>query len=196
MSTVAYGSGAVAPGPDTQGLVDLRSDTVTRPTPAMAAAMAAAALGDDVFGDDPTVNRLQARLAEVLGFEDALFMPSGTASNLCALLTHGTRGDEYLVGQLAHCYRYEGGGGAVLGGLQPQPLAMRACSACTVGSSSNTSSPTSAAAMAARIAAVGRVTVSLRRSTVMSAPRTAGTPFDPPRGCGPAWDGPALGPLP
>ncbi|NDY91079.1 low-specificity L-threonine aldolase [Ideonella livida] len=126
MSTVAYGSGAVAPGPDAQGLVDLRSDTVTRPTPAMAAAMAAAALGDDVFGDDPTVNRLQARLAEVLGFEDALFMPSGTASNLCALLTHCGRGDEYLVGQMAHTYRYEGGGAAVLGGIQPQPLPQQA----------------------------------------------------------------------
>lgn len=124
MSGVAYGSGATsrAAGP----VVDLRSDTVTRPTAAMRAAMAAAEVGDDVFDDDPTVHALQARIAALLGQEAALFMPSGTASNLCALLTHGTRGDEYLVGQLAHCYRYEGGGGAVLGGLQPQPIAMRA----------------------------------------------------------------------
>ncbi|MEK8051484.1 low-specificity L-threonine aldolase [Ideonella sp. DXS22W] len=123
MSSVAYGSGTNtrAAGP----VVDLRSDTVTRPTAAMRAAMAAAEVGDDVFDDDPTVHALQARIAGLLGKEAALFMPSGTASNLCALLTHGTRGDEYLVGQLAHCYRYEGGGGAVLGGLQPQPIAMR-----------------------------------------------------------------------
>ncbi|MDT7834149.1 low-specificity L-threonine aldolase [Aquabacterium sp. OR-4] len=123
MSGVAYGSGigTRAAGP----VVDLRSDTVTRPTAAMRAAMAAAEVGDDVFDDDPTVHALQARIAALLGKEAALFMPSGTASNLCALLTHGTRGDEYIVGQLAHCYRYEGGGGAVLGGLQPQPLAMR-----------------------------------------------------------------------
>jgi threonine aldolase len=75
-----------------------------------------------VFGDDPTVNALQQRIAALLGFEAALFMPSGTASNLCALLAHCGRGDEYIVGQLAHTYRYEGGGGAVLGGIQPQPI--------------------------------------------------------------------------
>lgn len=103
-------------------VVDLRSDTVTRPTPAMRAAMAAAEVGDDVFDDDPTVHALQDRLAAQLGLEAALFMPSGTASNLCALLTHCGRGDEYIVGQQAHTYRYEGGGGAVLGGIQPQPL--------------------------------------------------------------------------
>ncbi|MDE2158065.1 MAG: PLP-dependent transferase, partial [Burkholderiales bacterium] len=106
--------------------VDLRSDTVTRPTPAMRAAVAAAEVGDDVFGDDPTVAALQARIAELTGQEAALFMASGTQSNLCALLAHCGRGDEYIVGQQAHCYRYEGGGGAVLGGIQPQPLAQRA----------------------------------------------------------------------
>ena len=109
-----------------RAVVDLRSDTVTRPTPAMRAAMDAAPLGDDVFGDDPTVNALQADLAERLGFEAALFMPSGTQSNLCALLAHCGRGDEYIVGQLAHTYRYEGGGAAVLGSIQPQPLAQDA----------------------------------------------------------------------
>ena len=121
-ATVAYGSGAAVQQPDGPAVVDLRSDTITRPTAAMRAAIAAAAVGDDVFGDDPTVNRLQQRIAAQLGFEAALFMPSGTASNLCALLAHCGRGDEYLVGQLAHTYRYEGGGGAVLGGIQPQPI--------------------------------------------------------------------------
>ena len=103
-------------------IVDLRSDTVTQPTAAMREAMMAAPLGDDVFGDDPTVNALQEKLAGVLGFEAALFMPTGTQSNLCAILAHCGRGDEYLVGQLAHTYRYEGGGAAVLGSVQPQPL--------------------------------------------------------------------------
>ena len=102
--------------------VDLRSDTVTQPTPAMRAAMAAAPLGDDVFGDDPSVNALQDALAERLGFAAALFMPTGTQSNLCALMSHCQRGDEYLVGQFAHTYRWEGGGAAVLGSIQPQPL--------------------------------------------------------------------------
>jgi len=104
-------------------IVDLRSDTVTRPTPAMRAAIAAAEVGDDVFGDDPTTNALQSRVAQLFAKEDALFMASGTQSNLCALLAHCGRGDEYIVGQLAHTYRYEGGGAAVLGGIQPQPLA-------------------------------------------------------------------------
>lgn len=103
--------------------IDLRSDTVTQPTPAMRQAMLAAPLGDDVFGDDPTVNALQARIADMLGFEAALFVPTGTQSNLCALLAHCQRGDEYIVGQMAHCYRWEAGGGAVLGSVQPQPLA-------------------------------------------------------------------------
>lgn len=103
-------------------VVDLRSDTVTQPTAAMRAAMAAAPLGDDVFGDDPSTNALQAALAERLGFEAALFMASGTQSNLCALMAHCQRGDEYIVGQMAHTYRWEGGGAAVLGSIQPQPL--------------------------------------------------------------------------
>lgn len=102
--------------------VDLRSDTVTRPTPAMREAMMAAPLGDDVFGDDPTVNALQQRIAELTGKQAALFMPSGTQSNLCGILAHCGRGDEYIVGQLAHTYRYEGGGAAVFGSVQPQPL--------------------------------------------------------------------------
>jgi len=103
-------------------IVDLRSDTVTKPTATMRAAMAAADVGDDVFGDDPTVNALQQRVAALLGKEAALFMSSGTQSNLCGLLAHCGRGDEYIVGQLAHTYRYEGGGAAVLGGIQPQPI--------------------------------------------------------------------------
>jgi threonine aldolase len=102
--------------------IDLRSDTVTQPTAAMRAAMAAAPLGDDVFGDDPTVNALQARIAQMLGKEAALYVPTGTQSNLCGLMAHCQRGDEYLVGQMAHTYRWEGGGAAVLGSIQPQPL--------------------------------------------------------------------------
>jgi threonine aldolase len=103
-------------------IADLRSDTVTRPTPAMREAMLAAPVGDDVFGDDPSVNALQDKIAAMLGFEAALFMPTGTQSNLCGLMAHCQRGDEYIVGQLAHTYRYEGGGAAVLGSIQPQPL--------------------------------------------------------------------------
>jgi threonine aldolase len=103
-------------------MIDLRSDTVTRPTAGMRAAMAQAAVGDDVFGDDPTVNQLQDVLAQRLGFEAGLFFPSGTQCNLAALMTHCGRGDEYLVGQDAHTYSHEGGGAAVLGSIQPQPL--------------------------------------------------------------------------
>jgi threonine aldolase len=103
-------------------VIDLRSDTVTRPTSGMRAAMAAAEVGDDVFGDDPTVNRLQAVAAERFGFESALFFPTGTQSNLAALMAHCGRGDEFLVGQEAHTYKYEQGGAAVLGSIQPQPL--------------------------------------------------------------------------
>ncbi|KWT64819.1 MULTISPECIES: low-specificity L-threonine aldolase [unclassified Variovorax] len=103
-------------------LVDLRSDTVTRPTPAMREAMLQAPLGDDVFGDDPSVNALQAQIAGMLGFEAALFVPTGTQSNFCGILAHCQRGDEYIVGQMAHCYRWEGGGAAVFGSVQPQPL--------------------------------------------------------------------------
>ena len=106
----------------THKTVDLRSDTVTQPTPAMCAAMQAAPLGDDVFGGDPSVNALQEKIATLLGFEAALFMPTGTQSNLCAILAHCQRGDEYIVGQQAHCYRWEGGGAAVFGSAQPQPL--------------------------------------------------------------------------
>jgi len=104
-------------------VVDLRSDTVTQPTAAMRAAMAAAPLGDDVFADDPSVNALQEKIASMLGFEAALFVPTGTQSNLCAILSHCQRGDEYIVGQFQHCYRWEGGGAAVFGSVQPQPLA-------------------------------------------------------------------------
>ncbi|HEX9390606.1 MAG TPA: low-specificity L-threonine aldolase [Usitatibacteraceae bacterium] len=103
-------------------LIDLRSDTVTRPSAGMRAAMAAAEVGDDVFGDDPTVNALQARVAEMVGMEAGLFLPSGTQSNLVALMAHCQRGEEYIVGQDAHTYKYEGGGAAVLGSIQPQPL--------------------------------------------------------------------------
>jgi threonine aldolase len=106
-------------------MIDLRSDTVTRPGPGMRAAMAAAEVGDDVFGDDPTVLALQERTAALFGLEAALFFPSGTQSNLAALMSHCQRGEEYIVGQEAHTYRYEAGGGAVLGSIQPQPLANR-----------------------------------------------------------------------
>lgn len=105
------------------GAVDLRSDTVTQPTAGMREAMAAAPLGDDVFGDDPSVNALQEKIAALLGFEAALFVPTGTQSNLCGVLSHCQRGDEYIVGQMAHCYRWEGGGAAVFGSVQPQPIA-------------------------------------------------------------------------
>ncbi len=106
-------------------MIDLRSDTVTRPTEAMRKVMSTAEVGDDVWGDDPTVNQLEALAADMLGKEAALFVPSGTQSNLVALLTHCQRGDEYLVGQDAHTYKYEGGGAAVLGSLQPQPLSIQ-----------------------------------------------------------------------
>ena len=103
-------------------VIDLRSDTVTRPTAGMVAAMMAARVGDDVYGDDPTVNQLQAVVAERAGKEAALFMPSGTQSNLAALMAHCERGDEYIVGQLGHTYKFEGGGAAVLGSIVPQPI--------------------------------------------------------------------------
>jgi threonine aldolase len=106
-------------------LVDLRSDTVTRPSAGMRRAMAAAEVGDDVFGDDPTVNRLQESAAEIFGFEASLFFPTGTQSNLAALMSHCQRGDEVLVGMEAHTYRYEAGGGAVLGSIQPQAIVNR-----------------------------------------------------------------------
>ena len=103
-------------------VVDLRSDTVTRPDAAMRAAMAAAEVGDDVYGEDPSVNALQDKIAALLGFEAALFVSSGTQSNLLAILCHCQRGDEYIAGSDAHAYLFEGGGGAVLGGVQPQPV--------------------------------------------------------------------------
>src|SRR5689334_9874909 len=99
-------------------VIDLRSDTVTRPTDSMRAAMEQADVGDDVFGDDPAVNALQERVADLLGFPDALFVSSGTQSNLTALLSHCGRGDEYIAGGDAHVYSHEGGGAAVLGGIQ------------------------------------------------------------------------------
>lgn len=103
-------------------MIDFRSDTVTQPTPAMKQAMMAAPLGDDVFGDDPTVLQLQEMAADMLGFEAALFAPSGTQTNLIALMTHCQRGEEAIVGQQWHTYRWEAGGMAVLGSIQPQPL--------------------------------------------------------------------------
>ena len=108
---------------NSENWIDLRSDTVTQPSQAMRAVMAAAAVGDDVYADDPTVNRLQDFAADLFGFEAGLFAPSGTQTNLIALMTHCGRGDEYLVGQEAHTYKYEGGGAAVLGSIQPQPIA-------------------------------------------------------------------------
>jgi threonine aldolase len=106
-------------------VVDLRSDTVTRPSAGMRRAMAEAEVGDDVFGDDPTVNRLQAHAAELLGFEAALFFPSGTQSNLAALMTHCQRGDEVILGQEAHTYVHEAGGAAVLGSIHSHVIANR-----------------------------------------------------------------------
>ncbi|MEK6201074.1 MAG: low-specificity L-threonine aldolase [Desulfobulbaceae bacterium] len=103
-------------------IIDLRSDTVTRPTDAMRETMARAEVGDDVYRDDPTVNRLESYAAEMLGFEAAIFTASGTQANLISIMSHCGRGDEYIVGQLAHTYKYEGGGAAVLGSIQPQPI--------------------------------------------------------------------------
>ena len=100
--------------------VDLRSDTLTQPTPEMRRAMAEAPVGDDVFGEDPTVNALQERAAELMGMEAGLFVPSGTMANQIAMLTHCRRGDEVIVGWGAHSYLYESGGGAVLAGVQFQ----------------------------------------------------------------------------
>lgn len=103
-------------------MIDLRSDTVTRPDAAMLEAMMSAPVGDDVWGDDPTVNAFQEHLATLTGKQAALLFPSGTQSNLVGLMAHCERGDEYIVGQSAHTYRYEGGGAAVLGSIQPQPI--------------------------------------------------------------------------
>ncbi len=105
--------------------IDFRSDTVTLPTAAMHAAMTEARVGDDVYGEDPTVNALEQLAADKLGYEAALFASSGTQTNLLALLAHCERGDEYIVGQQAHTYKYEGGGAAIFGSIQPQPLEFR-----------------------------------------------------------------------
>ncbi|MDB5612549.1 MAG: ltaE [Devosia sp.] len=105
---------------------DFRSDTVTRPSASMRKAMAEAEVGDDVFGDDPTVNRLEQRMASLLGKDAAIFVPSGTQSNLLALMSHCGRGDEFIAGQNAHLYCHEAGGAAVLGSIQPQPIAHQA----------------------------------------------------------------------
>lgn len=102
--------------------IDLRSDTVTQPCANMRKVMAQAEVGDDVYGDDPTVNKLQALASDLSGHEASLFVSSGVQSNLLALLTHCQRGEEYIVGQDAHTYKYEGGGAAVLGSIQPQPI--------------------------------------------------------------------------
>jgi threonine aldolase len=107
---------------DSVNMRDFRSDTVTKPCDAMRKKMAIAEVGDDVFGDDPTVNQLQDLAAELTGQESALFAPSGTQTNLIGLLAHCQRGDEYIVGQDAHTYKYEAGGAAVLGSIQPQPI--------------------------------------------------------------------------
>ena len=103
-------------------MIDLRSDTVTQPSAEMRQAMAAAETGDDVYGEDPTVTRLETLAASLTGKEAALFVSSGTQGNLLALLSHCERGDEYIAGNDAHTYRFEAGGGAVLGGIQPQPI--------------------------------------------------------------------------
>ena len=102
--------------------VDLRSDTVTKPTPEMREAMAEAEVGDDVYMDDPTVNALQVKAASMLGKEDSLFVPSGTMGNLLALLVHCQRGDEVIVGEKSHIYMNEAGGMAALGGIHPRPV--------------------------------------------------------------------------
>ena len=106
--------------------VDLRSDTVTKPTPEMREAMAEAEVGDDVYMDDPTVNKLQEHAAEMLGKEDALFVPSGTMGNLLAMLVHCQRGDEVIVGDKSHIYMNEAGGMSALGGIHPHPVVNQA----------------------------------------------------------------------
>jgi threonine aldolase len=102
--------------------VDLRSDTVTKPTPEMREAMAEAEVGDDVYMDDPTINKLQEKAAEMLGKEDSIFVPSGTMGNLLALLVHCQRGDEVIAGEKSHIYMNEAGGMSALGGIHPHPL--------------------------------------------------------------------------
>ncbi len=103
-------------------VVDLRSDTVTQPTPAMREAMAQAPVGDDVYGEDPTVNRLQEMAARMLGMEAGLFVPSGTMGNLAAILAHCNRGDEMILGDQAHTFLFEAGGAAALGGVHSHTI--------------------------------------------------------------------------
>lgn len=107
-------------------LIDLRSDTMTLPSPEMKSAMCAAKLGDDVWGEDPTVLSFQEEVADLLGKESAIFLPTATQANLCAIMSHCQRGEEYIVGNEAHCYRWEAGGAAVLGSVQPQPIPFEA----------------------------------------------------------------------
>ncbi len=102
--------------------IDLRSDTVTQPTAGMLEAMLSADVGDDVYREDETVNSLEDKVASMTAKEAAVFLPTGTQSNLVALLSHCQRGEEYIVGQQAHTFKYEGGGAAVLGSIQPQPI--------------------------------------------------------------------------
>ncbi len=103
-------------------IIDLRSDTLTKPSIAMKDFMLNCEVGDDVYGEDPTVNLLEEKMAKLTGKESALFVTSGTQSNLLALLSHCQRGEEYICGQEAHLYKYEAGGASVLGGIQAQPL--------------------------------------------------------------------------
>ncbi len=103
-------------------IIDLRSDTVTQPTPAMREAMAKAAVGDDVYGEDPTINHLQEIAASMTGKEAALFVPSGTMGNLAAILAHCNRGDEVIMGARAHTFLYEGGGISALGGVHSRQI--------------------------------------------------------------------------
>lgn len=107
---------------ESNGFLDFRSDTVTKPSEGMRKAMYEAEVGDDVFGDDSTVNKLEELISGIIGSEKALFVSSGTQSNLLALMSHCERGDEYIAGQTAHCYNHEGGGAAALGSIQPQPV--------------------------------------------------------------------------
>ena len=113
--------------------LDFRSDTVTRPTPQMRAAMAVAEVGDDVIGDDFTVKALESRVATLFGKDDGLFLPTGTMSNLAAVMSHCQRGEEYLCTSEAHTYLWEAGGAAVLGSVQPQPLSARADGTMDIG---------------------------------------------------------------
>ncbi len=103
-------------------MLDFRSDTVTKPTEAMRKVMYEAEVGDDVYGEDPNINSLQELVADKFNMEAGIFTTSGTQANLMALMSHCARGDEYIVGQVAHTYKYEAGGGAVLGSIQPQPV--------------------------------------------------------------------------